>query len=306
MANYQQYQRYRAQPEHKGLRYGKILVILAILMVLYLIGRVIFGSSQNPVTTFNGGNVNLNSAEVVSETNNVNFDANRNTNHNSNTNAAANNNINTQIVGNFDTTKCKQVYSRGMTTAKNISLTFNVGTAKEGEIQRVLDTLKNSSTPADFFARGEVAESNPDLIKKIDQAGFPVYNLSYNYPHFNDLPDSGVAEQLSKAESAISSQTGRTTKPFFRPPYGETLDSDILAAVVAAGYCPVTWSIDAMDWSPDYTAEQSKERILSKAANGYIILMQASNSITAEILPEIITKLKEDGYSLVHLEDLLQ
>jgi peptidoglycan/xylan/chitin deacetylase (PgdA/CDA1 family) len=304
MPDYQRYQRFHARPEPKGTKLGKVLVILAILVVLYLIGRAIFGSSQNPTTTFNGGDANSNSAEAVLENSNVNSDANSNTNSNSNTNAAAN--INTQIVGDFDTTKCQQVYSRGLTTAKNITLTFNVGTSKQGEIQGVLDALKNSSTPADFFARGEVAESNPDLIKKISQAGFPVYNLSYNYPHFNDLPDSGVADQLSKAESAIAPQTGRTTKPFFRPPYGETLDSDILAAVVAAGYCPVTWSVDAMDWSSDYTAEQSKERILSKAANGYIILMQASNSITAEILPGVITKLKEDGYSLVHLEDLLQ
>jgi len=308
MPDYQRFQRYRPHQEPKGMKLGKVLVVLAILVVLYLIGRAIFGGSQNPTTIVNGGNENLNSAGAALTNGNVNSDANANANSNandnSNTNAAAN--VNTQIVGNFDTSKCQRVYSRGLTTDKNITLSFNVGTAKQGEIQKVLDALKDSNTPADFFAKGEVAESNPDLIKKISQAGFPIYNLSYNYPHFNDLPDSGVADQLGKAETAISPLTGRTTKPFFRPPYGEALDSDILEAVVTAGYCPVTWSVDAMDWSSDYSAEQSKERVLSKAANGYIILMQASNSITAEILPEVITELKESGYSLVHLENLLQ
>jgi peptidoglycan-N-acetylglucosamine deacetylase len=175
-----------------------------------------------------------------------------------------------------------------------------------GQLQNVLDALKSSQTVADFFARGDKAESSTSLVTKISEAGFPVYNLSYSYPHFNDLPESGVTEQLTKADTAISKETGKTTKPFFRPPYGDTLDSDIFDAVKAAGYCPVTWSIDAMDWSADYTAEQSKERVLSKVANGSIIVMQASNSTTAEIVADVISQLKTKGYTFVHLEELLK
>lgn len=295
MPNYQQYQRYKRQPEGSGFKFGKILVILAIIFVIYLIGRAIWGGSGELESTLPAENT---STEVVDE------ETNTNTNVNAEEETNTNTNVNTATAGSFDLETCTRVYSRGGSDEKQVSLTFNVGTAKEGEIQKVLDTLSNTSTPADFFARGDVAEENPDLINKISGGGFSVYNLSYNHPHFNDLPESGVTEQLTKAEEAISQRTNKTTKPFFRPPYGEA-DEDVLAAVSAAGYCPVTWTVDAMDWSTAYTTEQSKERVLSNVANGAIVLMQASNSTTADILPSVISQLKEQGYNIVNLDTLL-
>jgi len=295
MANYQQYQKYRLQPESKGFKFGKMLVILVIIFVIYLIGKAIFGGSGEIESILPAENT---STEVVNEVTNENANSNVNAEEESNTNT------NIATAGSFDLENCTKVYSRGASDKKQVGLTFNVGTAKEGEIQKVLDTLTNTNTAADFFVRGDVAENNPDLINKISNADFPIYNLSYNHPHFTDLPESGITEQLSKAESAISQRTNKTTKPFFRPPYGEA-DEDVLAAVTAAGYCPVTWTIDAMDWSTAYTAEQSKERVLSNATNGAIVLMQAGNSTTAEILPSVISQLKEQGYNIVHLDTLL-
>ncbi len=300
MPSYQQYQRYRPKKQRSGYQLGKIAIILAIIFVVYLIGRSIFGGgveveSVLPVDE----NTNVESTELVSETSG---DANANSNEN--TNADTNVNVDVSSAGSIDIENCTKVYSSGSSGEKRISLTFNVGTSKEGEIQNTLNALSNSKTTADFFARGDVAEDAPDLIEKISSAGFPVYNLSYSHPYFTDLPVSGITEQLEKADSAISQRTGKTTKPFFRPPYGDT-DDDVLAAVVDAGYCPVTWTVDAYDWSGEYTAAQSKERVLSSIGNGSIVLMQAANSITAEILPEIISTLKEQGYSFVHIDALL-
>jgi len=142
-----------------------------------------------------------------------------------------------------------------------------------------------------------VAENNPDLINKISSAGFSIYNLSYNHPRFNDLPTSGMTEQLEKAEAAISQRTNKTTKPFFRPPYGEA-DEDVVTAVTSA--------VDAHDWSTEYTAEQSKERVLTNIGNGSIVLMQAANATTAEILSDVISQLKSQGYEIVNLNTLLK
>lgn len=307
MPNYQQYQRYRSHPEHKGFKFGKILIFLGILVVLFLIGRTLFISDDKPTTVFSGNQENSNVNSELNANSNANIDANSNmaVNGNSNSNINSSTNTNTAVSGAFSLAKCTTVYSRGSATAKKVSLTFNVGSDKLGDIQKLLDALKATSTAADFFARGDKATSNPDLIAKINDAGFPIFNLSNNYPHFTDLPESGITEQLSNADSAISKITGKTTKPFFRPPYGDTLDSDIVKTITEAGYCPVAWSIDAMDWSADYTAAQSKERVLSKVTNGSIILMQASNSTTAEIITDVINQLKAKGYSIVHLQELL-
>ncbi|MBU0598472.1 polysaccharide deacetylase family protein [Patescibacteria group bacterium] len=299
MANYQQYQKYKRQPPAKGPRIGKFLVILAIVFVVYLIGRSLFGTNPEVET-----NIPLEVEDnVMAES--INNNDNSNTNENSNSNENSNANVNTAVAGSFSVETCESVYSRGSSDEKKISLTFNVGTSKEGEIQKVIDGLKNSNTPADFFARGDVAEENPDLINKIDSAGFSIYNLSYNHPSFTDLPESGIIEQLSKADDAISQRTNKTTKPFFRPPYGSA-DDDVLSVVKSQGYCPVTWTVDALDWSADYSAADSKDRVISNAGNGAIILMQASNSVTAQIVPEIITELKNKGYAIVSLDDLLK
>ncbi|MDP2684662.1 MAG: polysaccharide deacetylase family protein, partial [bacterium] len=219
-------------------------------------------------------------------------------------NINANVNVDSSVAAAFDISSCDRVYSRGSAGEKEVTLTFNVGTTKEGDIDKLLIALKDSGTTADFFARGDVAEENSGLIKKISEAGFPVYNLSYDHPRFNGLSESGMIEQLAEAESLISQITGKSTKPFFRPPYGEA-DDTVVNAVTAAGYCPVTWTVDALDWSTDYTAEASKERVISNVSNGAIILMQAANSTTATIVPQIITELKESGYTFVNLSNLL-
>lgn len=302
MANYQQYQQYRRQPQEKGYKFGKIIIILAIVFVLYLILKSIFGGSGEVDTITPGENINTTISEEVNV--NTSDEVNANSNENSNTNST-NVNVDTASADSFDLESCTRVFSRGSTENKQVSLTFNVGTTKEGDIQKVIDILKNSNTKADFFARGDVAEENPDLINKIDSAGFSIYNLSYSHPYFSDLPTSGMVEQLEKAETAISQRTNKTTKPFFRPPYGDA-DADVVSVVVAEGYCPVTWTVDAYDWSSDYTSAQSKERVLDNVSNGAIILMQAANATTAEILGDLITQLSNQGFAIVNLDTLLK
>ncbi|MFH0805032.1 MAG: polysaccharide deacetylase family protein, partial [Patescibacteria group bacterium] len=272
MANYRQYQKYRSAPERHGFRTGRVLLIIGIVVVVYLIGKSVFGTHEVALTNGNENaatptTTNTDAADAVNgnANGNLNVNANANGNLNANTNSNANGNTNTNsnvnaAAGSFSVSKCTTVQSRGTATAKRVALTFNVGTAKEGDLPKVLTALAAGQVPADFFVRGDVATSTPALIKKISDAGFSVYNASYSNPHFNELPESGVAEQLQKADQAISAQTGVTTKPFFRPPYGEA-DADVVTAVTAAGYCPVTWTVDAMDWSTEYTAAMSQERV---------------------------------------------
>ncbi|MFA5134337.1 MAG: polysaccharide deacetylase family protein [Patescibacteria group bacterium] len=285
------------------LQIGKIVVFIGIAFILYLIGRSIFGSSPTVESVLPNTNATVN-ADAGTESSNSNGNTNAGSNTNGETNVNSNVNVDASEAASFDLGSCTGVISSGKAGTKAVSLTFNVGTTKEGEVQKVLDALKNANVEADFFARGDVAEENPDLIKKIGDAGFPIHNLSYSHPYFTDLPTSGMAEQLENAEAAISQRTGKTTKPFFRPPYGDA-DEDVAAAAHEAGYCTVTWSIDAMDWSTEFTAVQSKERVLSNVKNGSIILMQASNSTTAEIIQDVITELKNGGYAIVKLESLL-
>jgi peptidoglycan/xylan/chitin deacetylase (PgdA/CDA1 family) len=308
MANYQQYQRFRPRGDKTAFNWTRILIIAGSVFVVFLIGRSIFSKQPTPTLTLPNDNATLSSINTNENGNTNSVNQNSNTNTNANVNGNTNSNMNVNIAAStsdFSLDGCTKVTSRGSAEQKQVALTFNVGTVKEGEIQKVLDGLKAGQATAEFFVRGDVAENNSSMIKKINDAGFPVYNLSYSHPHFNDLPASGIAEQLSKADQAIGNATGKSTKPFFRPPYGEA-DADVLSAAKQAGYCPVTWTVDALDWSSEYTAAQSKDRVLNGVVPGAIILMQASNATTAEILPDLIVELKGKGYSIVSLEALLK
>jgi peptidoglycan/xylan/chitin deacetylase (PgdA/CDA1 family) len=307
MANYQQYQRFRPRGEKSAFNWTRILIVIGIVFVVFLIGRSIFSKQPTPTLTLPNDNTVLSSTNADANTNSINQNSNSNTNTDANANSNANSNANVNIAAStsgFSLDTCSKAISRGSTEQKQVALTFNVGTSKEGAIQAVLDGLKAAQVPAEFFVKGSVAEANSGMIKKISEAGFAVYNFGYSVSSFSDLPASGVAEQLSKADQTIGNVTSKSTKPFFRPPDG-VADTDVVAAAKTAGYCPVTWTIDAMDWSSEYTAAQSKERVLNGFTSGAIILMQASNSITAEILPDLVTQIKSKGYSVVDLETLL-
>jgi len=296
MQGYQKYRKYQDSTGNKGQKFTKILLILAICFVLFLIGKSLFGGNTEVRSTLPESNTNIvgdvngNTSEDVADL--------------EDTNTNINVNVDVSSADSFDIDTCTKVYSRGSAAEKRVSLTFNVGTTKQGDIDKVLSALANAGVKADFFARGDVAEETPDLIKKISDAGFSVYNLSYSHPHFSDLPESGMSEQLEKAESAISQITGKTTKPFFRPPYGDA-DEDVLSVISSEGYCPITWTVDALDWSTEYTSAESKERVMSNITNGTIVLMQAANATTAEIVPGIITDLQSQGYNIVNLDTLL-
>ncbi len=302
MANYKQYQRstYAPKPPRK-IRVVRILLLGFILVVLYFIGRALFSTptsveSNLPDTApVANSNENSNTSQTANTNGLVNTDANTNIN----TNTDNSSHVPTSFTVSDD---CTAIFSRG--SGDQVVLTFNIGTAAEGEIQSVLESLTGAGVPADFFARGDVAEENPDLITQVSQASFPIYNLSYSHPRFTELTAAETAEELSRADAAISEATGISTKPFFRPPYG-AVDDEVLSAVQESGYCPVTWTIDALDWSSDYTAEQSLERVLDNAGPGAIILMQASNAITAAIVPDLISAFQEQGYQIVSLDTLL-
>ncbi len=306
MANYRRYQGYKPKRSLASrFSLGKALLIVGIIIVVYLIGRALFSpapSLESNVPEPSNTNV-APSEEMIDE--NSNNAANSNQNSNASTNTASNTNSVAEQSVAFSAEDCEATVSSGDGSSKQISLTFNVGTTKEGDVQKVLEALTSTDTPADFFARGDVAEENPDLIKTIAEAGFSIYNLSYDHPRFTDLTAGAMEEQLEQADGAISAQTGKSTKPFFRPPYGAS-DETVVATVTEAGYCPITWTVDALDWSSDYSASDSKERVISSLRNGAIVLMQASNAITAEIVPQVITEAEGQGYSIVPLDTLLQ
>jgi peptidoglycan/xylan/chitin deacetylase (PgdA/CDA1 family) len=194
--------------------------------------------------------------------------------------------------------------SRGNPAKKQIIFTFDAG-AGTNSLQKILETAKTHNLKVTFFSTGKFAEKNPEIIKQIAADGHEIFNHTYSHPHLTQITDEQIKEELDKTEQIISGLTQKTTKPYFRPPYGDR-NNHVLEIAKENSYQSVFWTLDALDWMTDKTAEQVKEKIYSNLKNGAIILMHLGDDITGNILDEVFTYIENRGYKIVSLTEGLK
>lgn len=203
---------------------------------------------------------------------------------------------------------------RGVRGKKQIALTFDAGGSKEG-LETLLKNLQEKKAAATFFATGEFTKKHEDSIRQIHEAGYRVFNHSWSHPEFTKLSDEAIREQLSRADEAIEKATGVGTKPYFRPPFGDR-DRRSLRTAAEAGYQSIYWTHDSLD-SVDEKKSASfvADRVLNPPKNranpdafldGAIVLMHVGETGTANAVPEIIDTLRERGFTLVTVEEILK
>lgn len=221
----------------------------------------------------------------------------------SNTNAASASNTNTAApVGTLSAAQCSTVRSRGA-DRPNVALTFTAGSGV-GQVERIRDLLKERQVPAAFFVSGQWAETHRDAAKSLADAGFTVGNGTYDRADPTALTAEQLTEQLAKAEAAIQAATGRSSKPYFRPPQGAQNDT-VVQTAQAAGYCTILWAVDAFDWQDGQTADGAVARVLERGGNGAIIVLQVASDLVVETLPKLIDAVKAKGLTFGTLDAVL-
>lgn len=190
--------------------------------------------------------------------------------------------------------------AKGNVDLPKIALTCNVFWGEEF-LPEMLKTLDENNIKITFFIGGTWAKSNPELLKTIAEKGHELANHSYNHPHPNTLSKEQNQEQILKTENIIQEITGIKTC-LYAPPYGEYNDT-VLKAASEINYPTIMWSIDTVDWKKP-PSEIIKNRIVKKAHNGAIVLMHPT-APTAKALPDIIKELKEKGYTITTVSDII-
>lgn len=115
-----------------------------------------------------------------------------------------------------------------------------------------------------------------------------------------------MINQLSNTEKIISNISGKSTKPFFRAPYGST-NATVLDTVGNAGYqYTLHWTIDSKDWMGNSSTD-IVNIVMNNIEPGAIILMHTGQGATGTLvaLEMIIPRLKNMGYSFVTISQLL-
>jgi peptidoglycan/xylan/chitin deacetylase (PgdA/CDA1 family) len=186
-----------------------------------------------------------------------------------------------------------------------MALTFDAG-ASLVPLPSILETLRQKDVRCTFFLTGDTVRrpEAPDLLLQMVAEGHELANHSDRHPPFTELTDEEIARELARLEEAVVGLTGQSTKPYFRPPFGNR-DARTLQAVQENGYINIYWTYQVWDWTGDRTADQIYQYSVDGACNGAIVVMHVGAQETADALPAIIDELQARGYRLVTLSELL-
>jgi peptidoglycan/xylan/chitin deacetylase (PgdA/CDA1 family) len=193
----------------------------------------------------------------------------------------------------------------------NVALTFDAG-SDVGYAVEILDLLRANGITATFGMTGLWAEKHPELVARMADEGHVLMNHTYDHTSFtghttNEAPLTRAEriDQLARAEAAVLAASGRSTRPWFRPPYGDQ-DASVLADVGSVGYpYMVMWSVDSLGWK-GIPAAQVTQRCLDAAEPGAIVLMHVGAASTDfEALQDIIDGVRARGLGFATVAELL-
>lgn len=189
--------------------------------------------------------------------------------------------------------------------SKTIYLTFDAG-YENGQTEKILDTLKEKDVKAAFFLVGNYLESEPELVIRMKDEGHTVGNHTHSHPDMsNILSKDKFREELEKNEKLFLDITGEELDKFYRPPQGKYCTDNLIMAK-EMGYKTLFWSLAYVDWYADDqpTREEAFSKLLPRVHGGAVILLHSTSSTNAEILPELIDKYREMGYSFGDIKEL--
>ncbi len=183
---------------------------------------------------------------------------------------------------------------------KLIALTFDDG-PNYYYTPRLLDGLKERGAKATFFVLGEMANANPDLVRREYREGHQVAQHTYSHVQLTAKTDEEISSQLSRTDALLNGILGKEFKYDLRPPYGD-YNARVLSII---GRPAFNWSIDPVDWR-DRNADTVCSRIVNAAFDGAIILVHDIHSTTIPGALRAVDILQAQGYEFVTIKELFR
>jgi peptidoglycan/xylan/chitin deacetylase (PgdA/CDA1 family) len=208
-----------------------------------------------------------------------------------------------------------------------VALTFDMGGRLDPGVD-IMNFLIENEVCATLFPTGAMAQTPQGReIMAIVRAHPELFEIGNHTMHHCDLvrggggspstaPCAGVTptaefirKQLADAEAILRDLSGQNPRPYWRPPFGSVNDA-VIAAAASAGYTKTfMWDIDTIDWKPvsqgGPTAEQMAAKVITNARGGSDVLMHLGGYETLDALRIMVPGLRDRGFTLTSLSDLL-
>ncbi|NGP46482.1 polysaccharide deacetylase family protein [Bacillaceae bacterium SIJ1] len=181
-------------------------------------------------------------------------------------------------------------------------LTFDDGpSAIQGKIIEVLGKYDAKAT---FFLLGDQVKAHPGRATRLAAEGHALG--MHSMTHDKDLvyaSPSSLINEMKAAQAQIKQATG-SSPSILRVPYGSKpyMKKPLRDALVNNNFNMWDWNIDSKDWAlpndPQQIIENIKTGLQHVPKGEPPVLLMHEKQVTLEILPEVITLLKEKGYTL--------
>lgn len=169
---------------------------------------------------------------------------------------------------------------------------------------RVLEILKANCVKATHFLIGRMAQTYPDLVRQIHDAGETIGTHSQNHPlRFEHMTLPKVEDEVEGGIASVTAALGDPSEvaPFFRIP-------GLLRAATVEDYLAsksiMIWSADfvADDWRHISAAEVMRRALARIEARGRgVLLLHDIQPATVVALPRLLAELKRRGYRIVQV-----
>lgn len=203
-------------------------------------------------------------------------------------------------------------FYHGPRDEKIVALTFDDGPSPEWT-PKILDELKKADVKATFFVVGKHVVEYPDIARRIVAEGHDIGNHTHRH-HMLFFADGGtVKKELAECRKQIQAATGVSTD-LFRPPKAWLTPSE-KRKIQRWGYRIILWTLNSKDWvtfDDKYLVRfvvkniQPGDIILFHDSGGAFVAEGGDRHETVLAIPQIIEKLRKQGYRFITITELLQ
>lgn len=203
-------------------------------------------------------------------------------------------------------TECGSVFLGKDPEEKVIYLTFDAG-YENGNIARILDTLKKHNACGAFFVLDNLIRRNTDLVTRMANEGHLVCNHTAHHKDMTTLSDEAFEKELADLASFYKDITGLDMAPFYRPPEGK-FNRRNLECAKRLGYTTVFWSLAYADWDNNKqpSPDGAMKLLCDNIHNGAVVLLHPTSKTNADILDALLTKWGSEGYRFGSLSELAE
>lgn len=205
-----------------------------------------------------------------------------------------------------------QYYNVNSNGDKVIALTFDDG-PWDKQTDEILDILEQNDAKATFFTVGQRISGHEKELQRAASMGCEIGTHTWDHAEGSGEGVSLIKmstderkQEVQKGLEAIKNATGQEASTIFRCP-GGNFDTSVATDLEGIVTAEIGWNVDTTDWKKP-GADVIAQRIQS-AGPGNIILMHdggGDRSQTIEGLRQALPKLKEQGYSFITVQELLE